>query len=1376
MRQTLLEWSADALVPFNAVCVCSDPAVSKSKKKDDLDLVATGVEDLALPATTSVPNIVRQLGHGRKHHPDRLQVIFSTYQSIDKVAQAVEKGKLTVDLVVCDEAHRTTGAALTTEDESYFVKVHDDSFLKADKRLYMSATPRIYGDEAKGRAVQESITLCSMDDETLFGREFYHLGFGEAVEKELLSDYKVLVLTVNRNDIPEDLQEELLEGRKEIDADDITKLVGCLSALSKKMIFDGKELTIADPAPMRKAVAFSQTIRKSMAISAILNKLKDGWCQNFDSEERDKLVDLGSQHIDGSMGASRRDEKMSWLKSEPENPNECRVLSNVRCLSEGVDVPTLDAVLFLAPRNSQIDVVQSIGRVMRRAEGKKFGYVIVPVIIPAHISAEEALDDNKVFAVLWAVLNALKSHDDRFKSVINRLEFNDVKSNDRFLIGGVARPDTHDSGVQRVKNPDLLGAIREQDAALQTAIYARLVKKVGNKQDLLNWAGDVAQIAEGFKKRITEVVSHDGPHKEEFDKFVDGLQQTLNPSVDSAEATEMLAQHLITKPVFEALFENYSFVQHNPVSKALESMIDVLEDQGLEKDRIVLTRFYKTVRDYVSGIDNSGARQRIIVNLYNNFFKVAMPKAVEKLGIVYTPVEIVDFIVNSVAKVLENEFGRKVSDKNVHILDPFTGSGTFITRLIQSGTLGESLEYKYLNEIHANEITLLAYYIASINIENAYHEMMGENSIYQSFDGICLTDTFQLYEKPPNSSILPLNFIPNSDRMESLKKAPIMVVLGNPPYSVGQRSANDNAQNLSYPNLDKRLRETYADKSLATNKNSLYDSYVRAFRWASDRIEKTGSGVIAYISNSGLLDGNAMDGMRKSLVEEFNKIYVFNLRGNQRTSGELSRKEGGKIFGSGSRTPISITILIKNHKFHGPAEIYYQDIGDYLSREQKLSTVAAYHDIYDDNLDWKRIKPNKAGDWLNQRTDVFSSFLPIGTKDNVNPINTFFSDQYANGLKTNADDWMYNYSEISLRMNMKRFAERYNFSVDDYKTKNNNLEFNDYIEKFAYDIKWHSGIIPKAIRGSKCEFNAASIVKSLYRPFNKQNVYYSSFYNQRISLLPKIFPSQSHQNLVICVPGTGGTQEFMPLITDCIPDLHFNSDSQCFPRYYYYEKNDPNTLKLNLFNSGTIIDGYERKEAITDFILKENQSKYGSKVTKDDIFYYVYGFLHNEDYRTTFSADLKKSLSRLPLVDKTEDFWAFSKAGRKLADLHLNYETVDPYDKVKVTGTEKGNFIVDKIRFIRKDDKTAIQYNNNISITGIPLDAYKYVVNGRSAIEWIIDRYQVKTDKNSGIRNDPNDWAKEHDQPSYILDLLLRVITVSLETVKIIEGLPKINF
>lgn len=494
----------------------------------------------------------------------------------------------------------------------------------------------------------------------------------------------------------------------------------------------------------------------------------------------------------------------------------------------------------------------------------------------------------------------------------------------------------------------------------------------------------------------------------------------------------MLAQHLITKPVFEALFENYSFVQNNPVSRALQGMIDLLEEQALEKDTVVLSRFYESVKMRVAGIDNAEGRQRIIVELYDKFFRTAFPLTVEKLGIVYTPVEIVDFINRSVADVLQAVFNRSLSDENVHILDPFTGTGTFIARMIESGLITpEALPRKYKHELHANEIVLLAYYIASINIENAYHATQGENTAYTPFNGICLTDTFQLGETADTNRLYTPALQQNSERVQAQQKSPIQVIIGNPPYSVGQKSANDDAKNQSYPRLEQRIASTYAAQSSATLQRNIYDSYIKAFRWASDRLSKQG-GIIGFVSNGSWLDGNAMDGFRKCLEDEFSAAYVFNLRGNQRTSGETSRREGGKIFGSGSRTPIAITVLVKKPGHQGKAFIQYHDIGDYLRREEKLAIIAQKRSILDSSMEWTQLHPNAHGDWLNQRNDIFSSFIPLGDKKSKRNIQTFFNPVYSNGLVTNRDAWCYNFSHKKLENNIRYTINYYNEIVTSF--------------------------------------------------------------------------------------------------------------------------------------------------------------------------------------------------------------------------------------------------------------------------------------------------------------------------------------------------------
>lgn len=935
LGQTLREWTADAKEPINAICICSDPEISRKKTKND-DSDSFSIIDLALPASTDVKNIVYQFKQLRKSESTGMTVVFSTYQSIEVISRTQKElmkklpGYGIFDLIICDEAHRTTGVTLDNEDESAFVKVHDNDFLQARKRLYMTATPRLYSDDAKGKAAQAEAILCSMDDISLYGEEMYRIGFGEAVERDLLTDYKVLILTLSDQDVPPAIQKMIANDEKEINSDDASKLIGCINALSKQILGDEGILKACDPEPMRRAVAFCQTIAVSKKITTTFNNTTAVYINSLPEAKKEQMVSVASEHIDGTMSAPRRDELLGWLKEDGDTPNECRILTNVRCLSEGVDVPTLDAVLFLSARNSQVDVVQSVGRVMRKSPGKNYGYIIIPVVVPSDVEADKALNDNERYKVVWTVLNALRAHDDRFNATVNKIELN--KSRPKQILVGRPEYTFGDDGTAVAAEPqpgyganqNINAQLAMQFEQLQNVVFARMVQKVGDRRYWEQWAKSVADIAERQGERINRLVKEDVAHQQEFANFLGGLRKNINPGITEQEAVEMLSQHIITKPVFEALFEGYSFVKNNPISVSMQTMLDLLEAESIEKDTETLQKFYESVKMRAAGIDNAEGKQRIIIELYDKFFKTAFPKMVEKLGIVYTPVEVVDFIIHSVNHVLQKEFDRTLSDENIHILDPFTGTGTFITRLLQSGLIKpEDLERKYNHEIHANEIVLLAYYIAAINIENAYHDVMGSRvetlhatslQQYQPFDGICLTDTFQLGETDGNDKLFSEMFPQNSERVEAQKKATLRVIIGNPPYSVGQKSANDNAQNQSYANLDNRIAKTYAAETDATNKNSLYDSYIKAFRWSSDRLDKENGGIIAFVSNGAWLDGNSADGFRKSLENEFSSIYVFNLRGNARTQGELRRKEAGNVFGGGSRTPIAITILVKKGK------------------------------------------------------------------------------------------------------------------------------------------------------------------------------------------------------------------------------------------------------------------------------------------------------------------------------------------------------------------------------------------------------------------------------------------------------------------------------
>ncbi|MDT0538868.1 type ISP restriction/modification enzyme [Croceitalea sp. P059] len=1393
--QTLNEWTAQARNPINAICICSQPDITKKKKKgEDADFYST--VDLALPASTDIENIIRQFAYYQEHGNDGMTVVFSTYQSIEVIATAQKAlqnniGDASIfDLIICDEAHRTTGAKVSGEDESAFTKVHDNDFVAGKKRLYMTATPRMYDPKAKDKAAQDAVDLWSMDEVEQYGEEIYRIGFGEAVAKNLLTDYKVLILTLSDKDVPPSVQKMISDEEQEINSDDASKLIGCINALAKQMMGDDGSLREVDPNPMKRAVAFCSRINPtaysdataSTTIANYFNTVSNEYIESLPENEQKVRISTEAKHIDGTMSATEREELLSWLK---EDSDDTRILTNVRCLSEGVDVPSLDAVMFLSARNSEVDVVQSVGRVMRRSEGKKYGYIIIPVLVPSDVEADKALDDNKRYAVVWTVLNALRAHDDRFNAIINKIDLN-KKRPDQILIG---RPDySFDEDGNWVneneggyKTDKLNEQFRFQFDALQNVLYARLVKKVGDRRYWEQWATNVAEIAQRLVERITYLIEEKTEHRKAFDKFSKGLQSNINSSISEKEAVEMLAQHMITKPVFEALFEGYSFVDNNAVSMAMEHMMGLLEEGALEKDTKVLNKFYESVRMRAAGIDNAEAKQRIIIELYDKFFKTAFPKMVEQLGIVYTPVEVVDFILHSVNDVLQQEFGQTISDEDVHVLDPFTGTGTFITRLIQSGLIKkEDLPRKYERELHANEIVLLAYYIADVNIENAYHDVMGNKGDYVPFDGICLTDTFQLGETK-DSVIFSEMFPQNSERLEIQKKGPIRVIVGNPPYSVGQKSENDDAQNMKYENLDNRISSTYAVVSEATNKNSLYDSYIKAFRWSTDRLADDEGGIIAFVSNGAWIDGNSQDGFRKIIEKEFDAIYVFNLRGNARTQGEQRRKEKDNVFGQGTRTTISVSILVKNPKSKNEkAVIKYHDIGDYLSQKEKLDIIEKFGTVSNPKMQWKILKPNKEGDWINQRNDKFGELIQILPKKRKKLKNNSFFIHYSVGIGTSRDYWVYNYSAKKLETNIRGTIDFYNNQVNDYtkaKAINSKLSIKEFIDYNDEKISWSSSLVPNVGRGRKDEYDTNVLRPALYRPFNKSNLYYGDLLIHRKGNFEDFFPLKNSLNVIINVSST--PKGMSCLISDNLADYHFNGDTKSFPLYYYEESTKQTPGLFDQEGESEFI----QRDGISDFILERAQKQYGKSVTKEDIFYYVYGILHSPDYRETFANDLKKMLPRLPLVDSPRDFWKFSKAGRALADLHINYESVEPYPDVEVVGqdalikTDAYDFYsVSKMRFPKKDQKDTILYNGRITIKNIPERAYKYVVNGKSAIEWIMERYQVKTDKKSGITNDPNDWGKEHDNPSYIFDLLLSIINVSVQTVDIVEGLPKLEF
>ncbi|ATG34594.1 putative helicase [Phaeobacter piscinae] len=1394
MAQTVTEWKNDCQTDFTAFSACSDAKVGQRKDADSLDL---NIHDLAFPATTDGAKLASQVASAPS---ERMTVVFSTYHSIDVLTRAQRGHNLPeFDLVICDEAHRTTGVTLKDEDESTFVRIHDNEFVKAKKRLYMTATPRVFGDGAKRKADDHDAELASMDDPKKFGEDLFHRGFGWAVQNNLLTDYKVVVLAVDEGLISDTIQNRLKEG-SELKLDDATKIIGCYKALTKENLAEDLEF---DPEPMKRALVFCQTIAKSKIIESEFSKVVDEYTGS-DLIEDPRHLATSVRHIDGSDNASKRKEMLDWLKADsPEGTS--RLLTNAKVLSEGVDVPALDAIMFMHPRKSQIDVVQSVGRVMRRAEGKKMGYVILPIAIPANTTPEEALNDNERYKVVWQILNALRAHDERLDARINqaklgedisdKVDFVRISSETELkeltaVVDDIQTAKTkaasakanigNDVATRSTLPPHVQGEFAFDE--FTRAIMAKIVEKCGTREYWDTWAKDIAKIAQTHITRITTIVTKDGPERTAFLAFLEELQDDLNPEIYEAEAIEMLAQHLITKPVFDALFKGHRFTKENPVSRAMEIVLGQLHEHNLEKESDSLAKFYASVERRAADVKTAQGRQTLITELYDKFFRTAFPVLTARLGIVYTPVEVVDFIIHSVNDVLKAQFGQTLGSKGVHILDPFTGTGTFITRLLQSGLIEQDeLEDKYKHEIHANEIVLLAYYIAAVNIETVYHELaygsLSANAPYDPFEGILLTDTFQMYEQERD---MVANLLPdNSERRTKQKALDIRVIIGNPPYSAGQTSANDNAANISYPQLDAKIRDTYAAHSTATLKNSLYDSYIRAFRWASDRIGN--AGVMAYVTNAGWIDGNAADGMRKCLAEEFSDLYIFHLRGNQRTSGELSRKEGGKIFGSGSRAPIAISVLVKNPEAAEHGRIHFHDIGDYLDQKQKLAIIHEYGSVegISNAKSWKNIKPDENNDWLGQVDRNFDKFIVLGDKSK--DVSEKLFKRYSRGLLTSRDAWSYNSSEERLLASVERSIGFFN-SLSVKNVDSDSADAND-----PKMISWSRDLRRRFEKGELLTLQKESVKPAIYRPFSPQKLYSDDCLVETTGASRVTFPNRDSENLLINIKGNWRGDGFLALMTSRIMTDQSDGGCQSFPLYLYEESQPEDGL---FAATGDQAGGLTRRNAITDEGVAHFQAAYpGEEISKEDLFYYIYGLLHSPDYRERFKNNLAKQLPRIPAVKTYADFAAFRDAGRALGDLHVNFETVTPYmvtfkegDHRLIPEAEanpKKFYRVKKMKFGGKGkdkDRTAVIYNENITMQNIPLEAYDYVVNGKPALEWVMERQVVKQDKASGIINDANDYANETiGDPKYPLELFQRVITVSLETMKIVSALPALD-
>ncbi|MHB1524154.1 MAG: DEAD/DEAH box helicase [Candidatus Dormibacteria bacterium] len=1355
LSQTLRAWSADATRPLHCLAVCSDTQVTRDS--EDIH-----VYDLALPATTDPQTLsdhmqVATAQAAGQENP--LIVIFSTYQSLDRVAEAQGLGVPVFDLVVADEAHRTTGALAAEEGYSGFTMVHDGDRLRARRRLYMTATPRLYSDRAKSKARESEILLCSMDDEALYGPEFHYLGFGKAVEAGLLSDYRVVVLMVDEAYANEVAHEPLADPDLDLGLQDAARLVGCWRGLSKRGRTD--EEFAYDPAAMRRAVAFSTSIAYSKRVKAGLPEVVAAI-----RGQGEEGVACEARHVDGTMGALVRDQALAWLREDPPE-GTCRVLTNARCLSEGVDVPALDSVIFTNPRKSQIDVVQAVGRVMRRAEGKRYGYVIIPVPVPAGMDPEEVLDSNERYKVVWQVLQALRAHDDRFDAEVNKLDLQRRRS-DRIQVVGVG------SGGEWQADRMGYGQLDFAWQGLEDKVYARVVQKVGTRTYWEDWAGDVARIAQAHITRIKTAVGGGGPVALTFERYLASLRATLNPAVREEEAIEMLAQHLITMPVFEALFGDSEFTRRNPVSEAMSEVLLALhEEEAIAKERAELADFYRSVRTRAEKIDNLEGRQKVVKELYEVFFRKAFPLTADRLGIVYTPVEIVDFMLRSVGEILGQEFGTHLGADGIHVLDPFSGTGTFIARLLAMLD-PDDLEPSYRSLVHANEIVLLAYYVAAVNIEQTYHALRGDGP-YEPFTGIVLADTFQMGEG--EGELMPEFLRPNSERAQHQQKLPITVVVANPPYSAGQQSENDDNQNLSYPRLDGRIRATYAASSTATTRRWLYDSYVRALRWASDRVGDRG--IVAFVTNASFLRGQAADGIRACFEAEFSSVHVVDLRGDARTSGDRRAAEAGNVFGQGSRLPVAITFLVKNPdaKRRG---IFYYGVDDYRSREQKLGLLTDASST--SGLTFGEVHPNPHHDWLDQRDSSWEAFLPLVTSEDKVGIFRINS----NGLVTSRDSWVYNSSREQVEANVARLIDAYEDDRSRYLAAGRPARVEDVIDSDPRRISWSDDLKGALRHGRELALAQERIVPGIYRPFLRQWLYFDRSLNKRLFQLGRIFPSPETRNPCILVSGRA-SHDFAVLAGDLVPNFHTVDTCRAFPRYVYADHrrvHSPEAAVEPLFADISDHDPRQQlpRDNVTDQALDAFRATYPlEEIAADDVFAYVYAVLHHPGYRERFANNFSRELPRIPFL---EGFYRYVEIGQQLLDLHIGYESVEPWPLAeeldrsdldprtayRATRMEHPRLPDTRGRSRANADRSRLKVNDHLTLASIPADAWDYRLGSRPALQLVIERLRPTTDSASGIENDPNDLS---DDPRYVVDLVKRVVRVAMESTRLVGELPE---
>ncbi len=1383
LSQTFREYAKEKSDPFYASIVCSDDKVGddksgKSKKnKNDDGTDDINFSELPIKPSTRPEDILSV--HKKAQKENKRFIIFSTYQSALRIKEAQEAGLNEIDLIICDEAHRTVGAMYSSnerDDKNAFTLCHSDENIKAKKRLYMTATPKVYSESSKARAKESDNVIYSMDDADTFGEEIYTLNFERAIALDLLTDYKVMILAVRKenlsgvtNSVNKKISRLEAEGtkldKKLINNEFVCKIIGTHKGLAKKDLIalddENKEdynlQNKNDTTPSQRAISFCKSINTSKNIKDSFKTIKE--CYDEELKKKSfKNLEIKIDHIDGTMNCKERLEKLEELNQF--KPNTCKVLSNARCLSEGVDVPALDSIVFFDGKSAMVDIIQAVGRVMRKAKRKKRGYIILPIALEE--SEIENLDEavnNTNFKNIWKVIKALRSHD---PSLVDEATFREkikIFGSDDNDNDGEDQDDEEPKKDKTEQDPKqaqktLFDAILLQDLA--NAVYNVMPTKLGDRNYWENFTKKTGNIARTLNNRLKMIFEK---NPEIFHGFLDSLRGNIHQSIREDEALDMITSHIITKPIFDAIFgDNIK----NPISKALDKMVQKLSTLGLQGETKDLKSLYESVKTEALRAKSHKSQQELIKNLYNTFFKEAFKKQSEKLGIVYTPIEVVDFILRATNGILKKHFNTDFNDENITIFDPFTGTGSFIARLLSKENAlisDEALKEKFQKNLFAFDIVLLSYYIALINITQA---AQNRDSSLKNFKNIALTDSLDFYEEKNDKGVFDFfkDLEENKGIKDTLAGQNIRVIIGNPPYSAGAKSENDNNQNLSHPKLEKLVSETYGKNSTAKAGQTTRDTLIQSIRMASDLLKD--KGVIGFVVNGGFIDSKSADGFRKCVAQEFSHLYVLNLRGNARTSGETFKKEGGKILDSGSRATIAIIFFVKDTSVKN-STIHYHDIGDYLKREEKLNRLSNFTNL--DAIKFETIIPNAKGDWINQREDAFEKLIPLKRDKQLQNPSIF--DINSNGVVSGRDPWVYNFSPKILTQSVQKCIDTYNADLkrfnahfrEAFKQRTKGVKSGDLYKQLndkeittdKTKIAWTDGLKNKLIKNKNLQESSEECARlALYRPFNKQWLYWDKDWIHRQSQFSKIFPDKSAQNVVINT-SLMASRNFSCLIANEITDFQTMANNQAYPLYHYDDLGN-------------------RHYAISGYALNLFRRHYGDNlIAEEEIFYYIYAILHHKGYLEKYKNSLAKEDPRIGL---SEDFKELSILGKELAKLHLNYESGEMHESVEyktlMNAETEGYYDVDKMT--KKGDR--INYNNHIAITKIPKKAFDYVVNGKSAIDWVIERYQKTTDKESLIENNPNDYAGG----KYVLELLCRVIKLSEKSVDLIEKISEKRF